>query len=378
MRRVAGVLLLGLWTIPGLLSTTQIYVEEVMGGEQAYSVASILWYTLPIWWAWIPLTLAVVALTRRFPITASGRVPSLTVHGASCVGIGVLHLAVAAVWGSLAAPYDGTSVFTQFVERTVVDDTRMLANLFIYWLIVGGVHALDHYHESQRRALHASRLEAQLKSAQLDVLRAQLRPHFLFNTLSAIQTVTLRNDDHQSAQMIARLSDFLRTMLADRNTNVIPLADELAFVDQYVAIEKCRFADRLSVETDIDPAVKSVPVPTLVLQPLVENAIRHGIAPKEGPGRVAIKAGPDGGTLVLHVADDGVGATANDVRQHGEGLSNTRERLQQLYGDHASLTLETAPGDGCVVTLRIPMDAPTEPLDTGDQLPTSEVHLAQH
>jgi signal transduction histidine kinase len=376
-------LLVGAWTVPGLLSAIQIYVEEVVRDGNAYSAAQILWYALPMWWAWIPLTFGVMALSRRFPLLEEWRPSSLAVHGLGCIGIAFLHLVLSAAWSAFTAPGgEGVSVGGQLVSLAVVDDVRVLLNLFIYWLIVGGVHTFEYYRESRERRLRESRLQTQLKSAQLDALRARLRPHFLFNTLSAIQTLTLRNGDTKSAQMIARLSEFLRTTLDEENDHLIPLADELSFVDQYVAIEKCRFEDRLTVETDVDPSAKSVPVPTLILQPLVENAIRHGIEPKESPGRVLIEAWPAGDRVGLRVTDDGVGADPAETRHLGEGLSNTRKRLAQLYGDDHTVTVDAEPGTGFSVTLVLPVEDVPVPGDAegdqaaGNQMPAPEVSLS--
>lgn len=372
-------LLLGIWTIPGLLCAVQIYAEEVVRDGHAYATASILWYALPVWWVWLPLTLGVAVLSRRFPITENRRLSSLVIHAIGCVAAVTVHLFAYAAWIGVAAPYaevDTNGVFARFVG--LLDDAWVHVDFFIYWLIVGSVHAFDYYRESRRRELRESRLKAQLKDAQLDALRAQLRPHFLFNALSAIQTLTLRNGDRQSAQMIARLSEFLRTTLDGKEKNLIPLADELSFVDQYVAIEKCRFEGRLTVETDIDPEVKGTPVPTLILQPIVENAIRHGIEPKDGPGRITIEAWREEDRLGLRVIDDGVGTRCDGPQTIGQGLSNTEKRLTQLYGNNFSLDITSSPEEGFTVTLLLPskITISTDEKIKGDQVPSPEVSLS--
>jgi LytS/YehU family sensor histidine kinase len=202
------------------------------------------------------------------------------------------------------------------------------------------------------RELTASRLESKLATAQLEVLRMQLQPHFLFNTLHAISALMYRNVEGAD-RMVARLSDFLRLSLDTAGMQEVPLKREMEFLDKYLDIEQVRFGDRLQVSRAIDPETLDRLVPNLVLQPLVENAVRHGIAPRASGGRIDISASMRQGRLIVEVLDDGLSA-ADPIRE-GLGLSNTRARLEQLYGSDARLELGSAAEGGFRVRLTIPV-----------------------
>ncbi|MCA1557757.1 MAG: histidine kinase, partial [Acidobacteria bacterium] len=227
--------------------------------------------------------------------------------------------------------------------------------LLIYWVILGIDHALRYYTKYRERELQASQLEARLAQAQLQVLKMQLHPHFLFNTLHAISTL-MHRDVEAADRMIARLSDLLRLALDNEGVQEVTLKQELELLERYLEIEQTRFRDRLTVEMRIEPEVLDARVPNLILQPLVENAIQHGITPRRGQGRIEIGARRTNGTLDIYVRDDGrglAGATDETVKE-GVGLSNTRARLLQLYGGHARFELRCPPEGGTLASLAIP------------------------
>jgi len=207
--------------------------------------------------------------------------------------------------------------------------------------------------QAARLAADAARLEAQLAEARLDALRRQLDPHFLFNTLNAVSSLVER-DPRGVRRMIARLSDLLRHSIEGSNEPEIPLERELDLLQRYVDIMQVRFQGRLEVTVSADARARAALVPNLVLQPLVENAIKHGVAAVPGAGRVWVEAEVRGDELVLAVRDDGPGPIVADGREGGVGLRNTRERLAQLYGGSHRLELHNAPEGGLVVTLEIP------------------------
>jgi len=220
-----------------------------------------------------------------------------------------------------------------------------------YGVIVGIYHAVTYYAQFREREVRASQLETQVAQAQLMALKMQLQPHFLFNTLNSISALVTDNPA-AAERMIARLSELLRTTLENAGTQEVSLQQELAVLDTYLEIERARFPDRLRVQMDIDPAVLDARVPNLILQPLVENAIRHGIAPQPHTGEVAIHAARSNGHLMLRVQDNGVGVQALDTLEWGVGLTNTEARLQQLYG--AQHTFELRNDDGFEVRLAFP------------------------
>jgi two-component system, LytTR family, sensor kinase len=202
--------------------------------------------------------------------------------------------------------------------------------------------------------LNAIQLEAQLSDARLRTLQAELHPHFLFNTLHAISTL-VHTKPELADRMISRLSDLLRLTFDRSGANRVPLQQELEFLQKYLEIEQIRFQDRLTVNFDIDPDTLDAEVPRLILQPLVENAIQHGIAPRSGPGHVQVAARREEGRLWLEVRDDGVGlnAGARARLRSGIGLANTRDRLACLYGERHRLDFSDG-GPGLAVRIEIP------------------------
>jgi two-component system, LytTR family, sensor kinase len=226
--------------------------------------------------------------------------------------------------------------------------------LMTYSAIVGLSYAFAYYRESRARAVRAAHLEARLAEARLKTLEAELHPHFLFNTLHAISTL-VHTQPESADRMISRLSDLLRITFDRSGAACVPLQEELEFLQKYLEIEQTRFEDRLTVDYEIDPDTLDAEVPRLILQPLVENAIKHGVAPRTGPGTVSIASRHDGSQLCLMVRDNGVGLSGGDRAKlhHGVGLANTRDRLECLYGAAHALDFIEA-GEGLTVEMRLP------------------------
>jgi two-component sensor histidine kinase len=232
--------------------------------------------------------------------------------------------------------------------------TRTKLDLPVYWIVVSVAHALAFYRRAEERARRTLELEAGLSQAKLEALRLQLQPHFLFNTLNAVSTLVHR-DPEAADEMIASLSQMLRVSLETREQEV-PLRRELELLDCYLEIEQVRLGERLRVERDIDPGVLEARVPALVLQTLAENAVRHGLEPRNAPGLLALQASRSGDRLRIVVRDDGVGLKPADSRteRRGIGLANTEARLRELHGNAASLVLREPPEGGVVVEIELP------------------------
>jgi two-component system LytT family sensor kinase len=231
----------------------------------------------------------------------------------------------------------------------------LLANLFPdvlgYWAAVGIIHAIVYYRESREREVETARLDGALRAAELDALRAQLQPHFLFNTLQSISTL-IHRDPAAADRMLTSLSDLLRVSLGQVAAQEVPLRDELDFLERYLAIMRVRFGDRLVIAVDVPEDLHLATVPSLVLQPLVENAIRHGMADRDERGRVSIRACRLGQSLRLEVEDDGNGNGGG--RGSGIGLGNTRERLSRLYGPNCTLeVMSNVNADAAGLTARL-------------------------
>jgi LytS/YehU family sensor histidine kinase len=229
--------------------------------------------------------------------------------------------------------------------------------LWTYFLIVALGYAINYYNRYQDGVVRASELEANLANAQLQALKMQLHPHFLFNTLNSISAL-LHKDLDAADRMIARLGDFLRLTLENSGTTKVTLTEELQFLQCYIEIERIRFQDRLTLNVDIDSRAKAAQIPNLILQPIVENAIRHGIAARPNAGMIDIRARCSDGKLTIEIRDNGPGLpdNGNPRKFHeGLGLSNTRSRLQQLYGQNHKFELTNASGGGAMVVLEMPL-----------------------
>ena len=227
-------------------------------------------------------------------------------------------------------------------------------DLAIYLIVMTAAHALGYYRRAQERDRQALQLAAGLNQARLDALRLQLQPHFLFNTLNAISTLVHR-DANAADELIGDLSDLLRASL-ENNDHEVPLAREIELLDRYLAIEQTRLGDRLRIVREIDPAASAALVPTFLLQPLAENAVRHGLEPRLAPGTLTIRARREGDELHLSVTDDGVGlgAAGTAAARHGIGISNTKERLRTLHHGRAGLALVSLPEGGVRVEVMLP------------------------
>jgi two-component system LytT family sensor kinase len=229
-----------------------------------------------------------------------------------------------------------------------------LLNVPVYWLLAAGIYALRIAQQARERERRALKLEAQLSEARLLALRAQLEPHFLFNALNTI-AVLMREDVDAADRVLALLSRLLRRVLDAASAPEVQLRQEVEFLEAYLAIEQARFPHRLSFHVDVDPQLLDARVPSLILQPLVENAVRHGVAARTAAGRIEVAASREDEMLLVTVRDDGPGMA--DDAQEGIGLSNTRSRLELLYGKRHSFRLDRAEGGGLQIALAIPLQA---------------------
>jgi sensor histidine kinase YesM len=295
-------------------------------------------YSLAQWWIWAALTPVVVWLSRRLPL---GR-RRLALHLS-------LHLVAGLAAAFIKVTLEGWVRQWLFGARPYVLISNLALQVLIYWALVGVVHALDHYGRSRERAAET---EARLGAAQLQLLRAQLRPHFLFNALNAISEL-LHEDPAAADRMIDRLSALLRATLQAGDRQLVPLHEEIRLAEHYLAIQQIRFADRLRVELDVPAGCRDLTVPHLVLQPLLENAIQHGLSHRAAGGTVRVAAAMQTQHLVVTVSDDGAGMMPPG-NGAGIGIANTRARLQSLYGNAASLALDAPPHGGTRVTLVVP------------------------
>jgi hypothetical protein len=344
-----------LWLLLSCVFASQLFLAGyVTPWSHAFAGELVYWLA---WGAMLPFVFWWCARLRErsFAIRVTGLVFGAFVTAllgplfAQAIVTGVLSMGLCGGDCGLGArPFSG-AWFTQAVRVAGV-------NLPVYAGFVLAWHAATYYREARDRQMKAVELEALLHRAQLDALRSQLNPHFLFNTLHSIAEL-VHSNPKLAEQLIVRLGDLLRQVLATSTRQELTLAEELEFIRGYVDIEQMRLGERLRVTWDIQPEALESRVPGLILQPLVENAIQHGIAACEGPGTLAIRAKRVDGELLIEVADSGPGlAPTQSGRSQGIGLANTQARLQRLYGGRQSFELRNSDsgGDGLRVRLRIP------------------------
>ena len=324
-----------IWTMLGLLSAAQNAAWRIFTGRPVHGL-TIVPTSLADWLTCGMFTPAFYWMVRRFPIRGERWWARLPVHLAASLVFVLLKI----------------SIFTPLFNLLNPGETRTLsmvlfggfyADLLAYWASIGVIHAIEYYRESRERELEATRLA-------LENLRAQLQPHFLFNTLQSISTL-IHRDQVAADRMLTDLSDLLRLSLRSSGSQEVPLREELAFLDRYLDIMRVRFGDRLVIAVEAEADVREALVPSLVLQPIVENAITHGMADRPDIGHVTVRAKRNASSLFLEVSDDGPGMSSGPPT-NGIGLANTRERIARLYG--APAHVETLVNGGFTVRIRIP------------------------
>ena len=356
----------GIATLLGCFSAFQAYQFVRFFSEKETSFAVLLGLNLGYWYAWALLAPLVLFLARRFPFDRQQLRTSVPVHLAAVLLLTYAHVAMAEGVRFGLAQAGGDVWMKNATWLTQVNRTYFLNfdwEMMTYWAIIGFWHATAYYRVAQDRALKASRLETRLAEAQLQALQRQLHPHFLFNTLNAISAL-MHRDVEAADQMLARLSDLLRIALDQRGAQEVALKDELEFLQKYLEIEQTRFGDRLVVRYDFEAETLDAQVPNLILQPLVENSVRHAVAVRIESGLIEIRARRVGTNLELSVHDNGPGLSKipgmHAGHKKGVGLANTRSRLEHLYGASQQLSLEEPPGGGLIVTVMLPFRDETD------------------
>jgi signal transduction histidine kinase len=304
---------------------------------------------------WAFLTPMVVAIDRRIQSKRLGVWGFLGAHMLGMVLVFVPYWltlrTIGLIWKCSESGWK-LSQLEAFAPTTMNLVGAFLSVPFVYFLILLGAAAMKHAQARQQEEIEAGRLARHLSEARLALLQRQLHPHFLFNALQAISTL-LHRDAETADRLLVRLSVLLRAMLEDASGQTLSLRTELDLTRKYLEIEQARFGNRLRVEWSVDESVLDIQVPSLIVLPLVENAIRHGLSPKVGPGLLTIRAEPEGASLVMTVEDDGLGAAL--PLGPGLGVGNTRERLGALYGERATLSIDTAQDAGFRARIQIPL-----------------------
>jgi two-component system, LytTR family, sensor kinase len=347
-----------LWTAAGLFYFSQGLTQRLVRHDPVP-----WWHYLVAWllgaYVWAVLTPVILWLGRRLPLERRSWFLRAIQHVFLSVGFSTFELVIEGLMYPRLHLFPTMKDFhSTFAPLLAIG---LHGGILNYWIVLGVQWGILYYRAYQERSrevlqfeLRESELQSQLVSAQLNALKMQLQPHFLFNTLNAITVLVRQQKAKDAEQMLGYLSDLLRGVLEDVDTQEVSLSRELEYLQLYLAIEQVRFADRLLVEISTEPATQEASVPQLILQPIVENAIRHGIGRSSSAGRIAISTSKADGHLKLQVQDDGPGLSASESPEEGVGLANTRARLQQLYGRQAHLEIENGDGGGVIVTMTLP------------------------
>lgn len=354
-RRISLLRILAVATAFGVFSALQAYNYVKLFTENERPFYVLLALNVTYWYAWALLVPGMVWMARRYRFERQSWRRPAAMHALGVIVFTAAHAVMwvtARVWVMDALAAREMSWWMAFRELFFLNfDWEMMT----YWAVVGLSHALDFHNESRERELTSAQLQIKLAEAQLQSLQRQLHPHFLFNTLNTVSALMHRDVEAADATLM-RLGDLLRLTFERAGTQQVPLHDELEFLEKYLEIERTRFGDRLRVTVDADPDTFDALVPYLLLQPLVENALRHGIGPKVGGGHVHVSIRRDGAQLRMEVSDDGVGLAPDGLARlrTGVGITNTRSRLQHLYGEGHTFDLQSPAEGGVRVCVVIP------------------------
>jgi two-component system LytT family sensor kinase len=324
------------WAAFGLACAASAWWGVRTHGHSEFKIVA---YEVLVWLAWAVWTPLVAFLGRRLPLLPIN-LPATVVHVALALVLGLVHHVW---WTALSVwikPFDAMGRQDLSGVADGIRDKLFLEGL-VYFAVLGVTYAVDYRDRLRERELRAAQLEASLTQARLSALELQLQPHFLFNTLHAIGGLVRQQRGPEAIEMIAGLSDLLRYSLDQAGKHLVPLEQELAIIERYLEIQRLRFSDRLAIDVDVTPETRRALVPALMLQPLVENAVRHGIERSSGAGTITVSARRDGDDLTLTIANPG---TRIVDAPEGIGVANTRARLAQLFGDRQSFGLRAENG----------------------------------
>lgn len=350
-------LVCGGWSVFALLISSQWYLGLLPSGRPL-SWWRIFGFHLLAWNLWSLLTPVVLRLAQRFPLTRAHWTREVARHSTFALGLALVQVCWFSLLYRLINPTQAATLRRlPGWGRMLVENLReyIPQDLLIYWAILGVGAALHYYQRYREREFRAKQLEAQLAQAQLQALRMQLHPHFLFNTLHSIAALVRNAENDAAVGMIAGLSDLLRHSLENAGQPEVRLREELQFIERYLEIQQRRFADRLTIELQIAPETLDAWLPNLLLQPLVENAIQHGVS-RRSAGQVSIQTARENGWLSIQIYNDGVALPADwhAAASPGVGLSNTQARLQQLYGTAQRFELRNEARGGVTAKLQLP------------------------
>ena len=363
MRRLVRTAFALVWIVPAALASLQLTLLGDPSGMRPPPVVALVWQG-DIWLVWALWSQLILTLVDRVRPSAGGMRRWLAVHAGGTAVVSAVNIVLIAALDHHFSPTIHAAGFGGALRGAILGHLDM--QVVLYWAVLGTAYMVEFVRRYRQRDQEAAELQQALARTQLEALRLQLNPHFLFNALNAVAAL-MEEDVREAQRTLTRVSDLLRMSLRRAGTSLIPLWQELELVEAYLDVARVRYGAGLEVEVDIDPGAVDIPVPSFLLQPLVENALKHGLAPGAPDQRIRVAARRDGDLLDLQVEDNGKGlegtltetgsflAVNPSVDGLGIGLTNTRQRLATLYGNRFALRLRDAPGGGCLVHIRLPI-----------------------
>ncbi|CAN5476517.1 histidine kinase [soil metagenome] len=349
---IRPLVLLAVWTVPALLSSFQRWASSALTDHPAsfWRIAAEEW---PGWYFWAAMTPLIFGVVAQFPLTRPVRARDIAAHAGAWTACSLMHALV------MSRDFDAQVTGLSFGRYVVLTAIAWMPSTFLLYVVtMGAALWMRTLEREQLRDRERADLRVQLAHAELAALRSQLHPHFLFNTLNTIAILIRERETEASARLVTQLGDLLRRVLRGSRSNLTTLEDEIALVSSYLGIEGVRFGERLIVQWSLGGETLKAEVPSLVLQPLVENALRHGIARRTAGGTIEVGARRDGDDLVLWIDDNGPGTSSGvpveRTSDNGVGLVNTRERLARLYPGRSSLALHVMRDKGTRAEVRLP------------------------
>ena len=364
LRRLTRILFATVWLVPGAIAAAQVVIVGQISGKPYTVLAAILWQGAAwgIWGVWSQI---ILSLVDRVPLRAGRMGVWLFTHLAACLAICALTVLILGALDLRFSQWADMPSYAKVVRSVVLNHLDF--QFVLYWAVVGAAYMVEYVRRYRERDRVALELEQKLARTQLEALRMQLNPHFLFNALNSVAEL-MEMDVREAQRTLTRVSDLLRLSLRSAASATIPLWQEIELVELYLQIARVRFGNKLAVDIDVDPAAVDLEVPSFVLQPLVENALKHGLSPDSVDQSIEVSARRIGQSLELIVQDNGRGldgSTTNSGRflaarpsvdGLGIGLTNTRSRLKVLFGERYLFRMNNTASGGCRVEIRLPLD----------------------
>ncbi len=364
LRRITRLLFAVVWIVPAVLAALQMTLVGDASGTHYHIGAALLWQGAS-WMMWGLWSQVVLTLVERVKLDTSRILPWIATHIAVSIVICAINV-FAIAWLDHVFGAIGQVTSYAFAVRVVLVN-HLDFQVVLYWAVVGAAYMVEFVRRYRERDRDATELEQKLASTQLEALRMQLNPHFLFNALNSVAEL-MEMDVREAQRTLTRVADLLRLSLRSAGSSLIPVWQEIELVELYLQIARVRYGQGLEADISVDPSAVDVMLPSFLLQPLVENALKHGLAPGHRDQSIEVRVGRNGGTLEIIVEDNGKGldgllttsgrflAATPSVDGLGIGLTNTRMRLTMLYGDRYAFRMSNQPSGGCRVEIRIPID----------------------